>query len=187
MDIPYDSANPAISSRRGVFDHIARCSSQYGQWVSPIETMKIIIVPSSLHKGDTDFLVKMTDYLLCCTNDEEESKFDVDLREQRLLKLTGYVLQWHPEGKNGAPVHWTMEGSQNGRTWSHLSEESGPYFRKQNTHYFPVTNPTPCRYFRLTQLGKNMEGNYRFCLSGIELYGQLYTSVAQEKQIDHNF
>ena len=181
VDIPFDTSNPLLSARQGVLNHIAQCSSPYGQWVSPVETMKILILPSSLHSGDTGLLVKMTDYLLCCTDDDEESKFDVDLCEQRLLKLSGYVLQCHPEGGNGAPVHWMLEGSQNGRTWSHLSEESGSYFKKKNTHYFPVTNPTPCRYFRLTQLGKNTEGNFRFCLSGIELYGQLYTSVVKER------
>ena len=148
--------------------------------------MKILIIPSSLHLGDPGLLVKMTDYRLCCTDNEKESNFEVDLREQRLLKLSGYVLQCHPEVSNGAPTHWALEGSHNGQSWTHLSEESGSYFSKSTTRYFPVTNPSPCRYFRLTQLGENMEGNYRFCLSGIELYGQLYTSVVQERQPTKN-
>ncbi|CAI8037002.1 hypothetical protein GBAR_LOCUS20712, partial [Geodia barretti] len=53
VDIQYDPLNPATSSRRGVFDHIARCSNPHDQWVSPVDTMKIIIIPSSLHAGDT--------------------------------------------------------------------------------------------------------------------------------------
>lgn len=182
MNILYDQSNTAWSIRSGVINHIARSTSPYGRWISPIVTTKITIVPSSLHSGDAENLMKMTEYLLCCTNDDEESKFDIDLCEQRLLRLSGYVLQCHPEGHNGAPVHWTMEGSHNGRTWSHLSEASGDYFCERNARYFPVTNPSPCRYFRLTQLEKNTAGNHRFCLSGLELYGQLYSSVPQERQ-----
>jgi len=38
-------------------------------------------------------LVKMTDYLLCCTDGEPQSSFEIDLHMQRLVKLTGYILQ----------------------------------------------------------------------------------------------
>lgn len=181
VDIPYDFTTPALSSRKGIFSYIAQCSSHNNTWVSPVESNLILIVPSSIHSGDTGLLVKMTDYLLCCTDSEPESHFEIDLCEQRLLKLSGYVLQCHPEGNNGAPIHWKLEGSSNGRSWSHLSEESGDHFTRKNVNFFTVTNPMPCRYFRLMQLGKNTVGNFRFCLSGIELYGQLYSSVVEER------
>lgn len=181
VSILYDSSNPALSTRKGVINHIAQCISHNNAWVSPVESHRILIIPSSIHSGDVGLLVKMTDYLLCCTDSEQESHFEIDLREQRLLKLTGYVMQCHSDGNNGAPLQWKLEGSHNGRSWNSLSEESGTFFRTRHANYFPVTNPIPCRYFRLTQLGKNTAGNFRFCLSGIELYGQLYSSVIEER------
>ena len=129
----------------------------------------------------------MTDYLLCCTDDEEESHFEIDLREKRMLKLSGYVLQCHSGENNGAPLQWRLEGSHNGNTWNSLSEEFGNFFHKRSVNYFRVTNPAPCRYFRLTQLSKNTAGNFRFCLSGIELYGYLYSSITEERSIRRVF
>ena len=164
-----------------MFSHVGQCSSHNNTWISPVESGRILIIPSSIHSGDVGLLVKMTDYLLCCTDDERESHFEIDLHEQRLLKLSGYVMQCHSEGSNGAPLHWKLEGSHNGRSWSHLSEESGDYFSKNYANFFPVTNPMPCRYFRLTQLGKSSARNFRFCLSGLELYGHLFSSVVEER------
>ena len=166
---------------KGVISHIAQCSSHNNTWISPVESNQILIIPSSIHSGDVGLLVKMTDYLLCCTDSEEASHFEIDLRERRLLKLSGYVLQCHSNSNNGAPLQWKLEGSHNGSSWNSLSEESGNYFQRKPANYFSVTNPIPCRYFRLTQLGQNSAGNFRFCLSGIELYGQLYSSVIEER------
>jgi hypothetical protein len=181
VTILYDFTNPALSNRKGVINHIAQCSSYNNTWISPVESNRIQIIPSSIHSGDAGLLVKMTDYLLCCTDGEEKSHFEIDLREQRLLKVSGYVLQCHAEGNNGAPLHWELDGSHNGHSWSCLSEESGDFFRKKPANFFSVINPMPCRYFRLTQLRKNTAGNFCFCLSGIEFYGQLYSSVVEER------
>ena len=151
--------------------------------MSPIESQEITITPSSLHAGDVNMLVKMSEYLLCCTDREKQSSFEIDISMKRLIKLTGYVLQCHYEGNNGYPKQWKLEGSHNGNTWAVLSEESGDFFEKaasQCAQYFEVTNPTPCRYFRLVQLARNSSDNHRFCLSGIELYGHLYSSCTQE-------
>ena len=137
MAIFYNGTNPALSRRRGIINHIALCSSQKNTWISPIETNRVTITPSSLHSGEVNLLVKMTDYLLCCTDSEEGSHFELDLHEQRLLKLTGYVLQCHQEGHNGAPQKWRLEGSHNGTTWNTLSEEVGDFFRDGKTaNYF---------------------------------------------------
>ena len=126
-------------------------------------------------------LVKMTDYLLCCTDCDPQSSFEIDLHKQRMVKLTGYMLQCHYQGRNGYPRGWKLEGSHNGSTWAVLSEEKGDFFQEgQYAKYFEVTNPTPCRYFRLSQLVENSAENHRFCLSGIELYGHLYSSIADE-------
>ena len=180
VDVLYDECNPMKSRQNGIIGRIAICNKQ-NVWMSPIVSHQLTITSSSLHSGEVNMLVKMTDYLLCCTDGEPQSSFEIDLHMQRLVKLTGYILQCHSEGNNGYPKYWKLEGSHNGNTWAILSEESGDFFREGSyAQYFEVTNPTPCRYFRLTQLGKNSAGNHRFCLSGLELFGHLYSSSAEE-------
>ncbi len=177
----YDVTRPVKSRQSGVLNRIAVRGNRQNMWVSPIESQKVTITPSSLHSGEVNMLVKITDYVLCCTDDEPRSSFEIDLHMQRLAKLTGYILQCHYHDNNGYPRHWRLEGSHNGQTWTELSEEKGDFFQEGHyAYYFEVTNPSPCRYFRLVQLGVNSAGNDRLCLSGLELFGFLYSSFADE-------
>lgn len=165
----------------GIITRIAVSGSQQSVWLSPVEARKITITPSSLCSGEVNNLVKFTDYVLCCTNDEPHSSLEIDLHMQRLAKLTGYTLQCHYHGRDGYPRHWRLEGSHNGQTWTELSEEEGDFFQEGHyAHYFEVASPTPCRYFRLVQLGLNSAGNSRLCLSGLELFGFFYSSFGEE-------
>ena len=161
----------AINLGCGIINHI----------VSSKSLKKISITSSGISRGPVDNLLNIRDPGITVTKEDasSDSWFMWDFQVQRILAITGYMLICEGFGSFGFPCQWKVEASLDGSQWTIVSQGSGnsgewPWvYRNAEIHKL-------ARYTKITQIGKNSKSNMKFCLSGVEFYGQLYTTVDEE-------
>jgi hypothetical protein len=106
------------------------------------------------------------------TNDSAKSWIQFDFKDSSIC-LTDYTLK---SGNTNHLLQWTIEGSNDGNAWECIDSQNtqdlnGSYVTKT----FKYSSPSShfCRYIRLTQTGKNSNGNDYFVLCNIEFFGRL--------------
>jgi len=114
------------------------------------------------------------------TRNEPDSFLAIDLREDRCLIVTDYVLR----GRN-LPSHalcsWELQGSVDGIEWQTIDRvyecdrlrqpSAAAHFTVDPSHGGDAVNAA-FRCVRLVQIGKNSSGSHNLVLSGMELYGK---------------
>jgi hypothetical protein len=148
-----------------------------------IKSGKLQITYSGQIVGSTDTLLNMKNKEIVAI--EESSAiypyFQIDLGAVRLVQLEGYRLQCSELGKKGRPQEWEVHVSLNEMAWMSVAHDIWEK-EAQTACYWSVTTTFLGRFVKIIQIGPNKKGNKKFCLSGIELYGKIYSSVAEEME-----
>lgn len=114
----------------------------------------------------------------CVTQSSKDNFFMVDLLSY-WVSVTAYTLRHYSSWNTEALREWKFQGSNDGEKWhkivSHKNDES--LFGKGATHTWTLAKPKKrYRMFRILQTGQNSNGHWCLALSGLELYGQVFTS-----------
>ncbi|KAF4686600.1 E3 ubiquitin-protein ligase HTD1 [Perkinsus olseni] len=107
------------------------------------------------------------------------SWIQIDLGEERELKITGYCLR-SSIAAGEFLMNWYMFGSVNGELWDVLDKHSNckELLGDGRTGYFPVDGVEGgYRYFRLMQFGKNSSGTDVLTCAGIDFYGEAISGL----------
>ena len=156
-------------------------------WENPCTDGLVTVSSSSLSEQSRSCTALVhIERRLCCTRDEPHSWFCIDLH-RACFRPSHYTLQ---ATARCAPRHWKLEGSSDGEQWDVLDEHSDDNTLDVHsgnntlphstctTHTWSVQPTTSAqgrwhRYFRIQQTGVNSDGNHRFRLFPMELYGEL--------------
>ena len=191
VELPYQHDGDS----NGLFYHLGtRGGTQ--PWQNPCEAGLVTVTYSSLgtYSQPCSALVSVGDPLaMCSTKDEPHSWFCIDLHSA-CFRPSDYTLTAQ---EATAPRHWQLEGSTGddsewGWAWDVLDEHRDDDTLKgalrvpsRNRHTWRVQPAAMSqsrwyRYFRLQQTGANsdVDGEHRFYLCNIELYGELLPLVA---------
>ena len=169
--------------RKGVLYWLATaCGAK--EYENPHVSGLIEVTCSSLEKGSVHDLVSYLPVELW-TKSVPSSWFCVDLGKTRRLALTHYTLRHGGNYKGDMLRNWDLQGSNDKQGWVTLSRHTADH--SLNDVYavcsWPVPNrfdtdknPPKYRFFRIIQTGHNSSHHNFLSLSGIEFYGELFTS-----------
>eukprot|EP00760_Papus_ankaliazontas_P015508 PhM_4_TR16555/c1_g1_i1/m.101293 len=143
--------------------------------------------------GNEATLVSRKHDVFTLTNDVPGGWVCVDLGARRRLQPTHYTLCHGFAKSNMALRNWVFEGSNDIAApvseWVELRRHvsDGALGGEYGTHTWSVLASVPpvppLRYFRLRQTGATQSStSFHICISGIELYGTLYTQHQQQQQ-----
>jgi serine/threonine protein kinase len=146
-----------------------------------IRAGKIQIMHTGLSHGSTDTLLNIGSNEIVATESNRNPYFHFDLSKNRLIQLEGYRLQCSGLGTYGRPQEWEVHVSLDGKAWMPVAHDTWET-DSQTTCYWCCSSQSLAigRFVKIIQIGQNKKGNNKFCLSGIEFYGKLYSSVAEE-------
>ena len=152
------------------------------------KTRVIQISSSRIAKGNLETLSSLANTDIVAVdkpNTGGNAFFQVDFLKQRLVRVGGYLLQWTGVmGRFGYPLQWLVEMSPDGMIWKQVGRERQNATAKKS-QYWAAQQKILGRYLRISLLGTNSEENHMLCLSGIELYGDLYTSLPLDDSYDY--
>ena len=99
------------------------------------------------------------------------------------MNLTGYSLKSQPREKGNAhPVHWVIEGSNDGSTWEILDRKDTQDlngYSLEKTYLLAHENPEWFQYVRFRHTGRNASGTYNLNLTSIEFFGSVRAQASQ--------
>ena len=164
--------NHSSDSSPGIIQHL---TYKAGPKVKAIQ-----ISSSKIAKGNLETLTSLANTDIVAVDRPSNSGsafFQIDFFKHRMVRVEGYILQWaRVIGRFGYPLQWVVAVSPDGKAWIEVGREVQPTTTK-TSQYWPVRQKSLGRYLRISLLGANSEGNNMLCLNGIELYGDLYSSV----------
>ena len=148
--------------------------------------MKAIQISSSeITKGNLETLTSLANTDIVAVDKQNTGApayFQIDFLKQRLVRVEGYLLQWTGVmGRFGYPLQWVVEMSLDGMNWKEVDRNHQKTTAKKS-QYWAAQHKVLGRYLRISLLGTNSAENHMFCLSGIELYGDLYSSLPVDEQ-----
>ena len=148
-------------------------------WANPASKGIVTIHASSIERGNPHNLVDVEPQELW-TQDVPASWLSIDLGKFRVLPHA-YMLRHGGNYRADSLRNWDFQGSVDGKSWvalkrhSNDSTLSAPFAVKT----FSVDNvSTPYQCFRIIQTGHNSSTHNFLVLSGIELYGELWSAEA---------
>lgn len=156
--------------------------SRTGEWKNPVLTGEVKVTASSVQKGKVPVLVEPTPREFW-TNDVPSSWIAIDLRRDRRLRLHAYALRHGASFARDFLRSWVVQGSHDGRdSWVTLARVAGDDSLARSgafaVHVWSVSPPREAyRHFRVLQTGHNSGKNNFLVLSGIELFGELFTDA----------
>lgn len=122
----------------------------------------------------------------CMTDSRKPCWIIIDLKDVK-IELNYYTLK-HYNSYNNVLRTWTLEGSNDGKTWVilrvHQSDDSlSPLNDPGDTQSWSI-NPGYGYYskFRLYMNGKNSSGRWYLACSGIELYGKAFGGMISDPE-----
>ena len=148
--------------------------------------VKVIQLSSSkITKGNLETLTSLANTDVVAADKQSSGGpafFQIDFLKQRLVRLEGYLLQWTGVmGRFGRPLQWVVDMSPDGVSWKQVGKEQLKSTAK-TSQYWEAKEKILGRYLRISLLGTNSAENHMLCLSGIELYGDLYSSLPLDDQ-----
>ena len=166
------------TSRAGILHHLT-----FGKTGTKA---KIIHISSSkITKGNLETLTSLSNTDVVAADKSSTGApayFQIDFLKQRLVRVEGYLLQWTGVmGRFGYPLQWLIEMSLDGMIWKEVDRNKQKTTAK-NSQYWAARHKILGRYLRISLQGTSSAHNEMLCLSGIELYGDLYTSMLLDDQ-----
>ena len=107
----------------------------------------------------------------------------IDMGEDRKVLLTHYTIKGNCYTSAEQPRSWWLQGAVTENDWVMLDKKEDCDVLKSSgaSKTFETTTDaaknTTYRYFRIVQIGKNSSFNFRFNLSGFEMYGTLISNL----------
>ncbi len=145
----------------------------------------IQLTSSKITKGNLETLTSLANTDVVAADKQSSGGpafFQIDFLKQRLVRLEGYLLQWTGVmGRFGYPLQWVVDMSPDGVSWKQVGKEQLKNTAK-TSQYWEAKEKILGRYLRISLLGTNSADNHMLCLSGIELYGNLYSSLPLDDQ-----
>ena len=126
---------------------------------------------------------------VCYTSPLPNSWWMVDLGPHLRFRLRAYMLRDGDNFFHEMIRNWALEGSEDGLRWIQLqayvndTSISEPF----GNHTFQGIDllnrevDVGYRFFRILQIGRNVDGSYFLNLSGMELYGLLFSTWAPDR------
>ncbi len=142
------------------------------------KTKSIQISSSKIIKGNLETLTSLANTDVVAVDKlgpNANAFFKIDFLKHRLVRVEGYLLQWtRVIGRFGYPLRCLVEVSLDGTKWKMVGMEQQTT-TTETSQYWEAKEKILGRYLRISLLGTNSEDNHLLCLSGIELYGDLYS------------
>jgi hypothetical protein len=111
------------------------------------------------------------------SGDETDQFIGYDFKQLKVLP-TNYSIRSQWNGSKGYCnlKSWVIEQSNDGKTWIEIDRRMNrnQLDGRNLTATFPITTHTQCRFIRLRQIERNWWGSYSICISGLEIFGDLY-------------
>jgi hypothetical protein len=107
---------------------------------------------------------------------KEESWISFELIGKK-LRLSSYSLRSYLNGSEEYLQIWLLMGSRDGQNWEQidLRRDEKLFVNNRDIHSFDLHPMTvPYSHFRFVQHGANYKGRHYFCLSFVELFGELH-------------
>ena len=167
----------------GIVYHIATKGGTQ-PWSNPADA-GLIKVTSSGILGDSvkESAVVGRETVRCVTSAHPNAWFAIDL-EEKWVSVTHYTLRHYSSWDTECLRSWRFEGSNDDCTWVCIREHVGDasLIGAGSTYTWPIQGVNankPYRKFRIRMTGPNSNNHMYLSLSGIELYGTLYTQEPQ--------
>ena len=145
----------------------------------------IQLTSSKITKGNLETLTSLANTDVVAADKPSPNAnafFQIDFLKHRLVRLEGYLLQWTGVmGRFGHPLQWVVGMSPDGVNWKQVDKGQLKSTTK-TSQYWTARQKILGRYLRISLLGTNSADNHMLCLSGIELYGDLYSSLPLDDQ-----
>jgi len=162
----------------GVFHTIGTVGGKE-KWVNPAESGWIKVTSSSLSPISRP-LTALTarETVRIFTDNKSGSWIAVDLLD-KVLVVSHYTVRFSESYWNETPRGWVFEASADGTKWDALKTHTNEAktLSRSPVATFPLpSRATRFRYFRITNQQRNSNNSSHLCLSGLELYGTLYST-----------
>jgi hypothetical protein len=160
---------------RGVLYYIGTLGGTE-EWKNPMLRELVRVSWSSLEKGSLHSALER-EPSECWSMDVPSSWMQLDLGEDRSLVLSHYSLRHGSNSRQDFLRNWVLQGSDDAKTWEVLQRHINDVSLNNifDTHSWPVIkSPTPKRFFRVLQNGRNSSTHNFLTISGLELYGELH-------------
>ena len=116
----------------------------------------------------------------------DESPYILFDLKKSTVKLTGYTLRTANRKADTCHMRsWQLSAGNSLEAMSVLHKVKNSYDLNGPSifHYYELKNPSlqPCRYIKIALTGKNTGGKNQIVLDSVELFGDLYTTLGEEK------
>ena len=175
--------------KHGVLYYLGLNKLKDKRWVNPVLRGQVNVTSSSLRKGEARNFVERrpVDQLCLCTEDEEGSWVQVDLKRHVCAPHT-YTLANRCDKSRDVLTSWTLEGSIDGKLWvvihQHKNDQNlnDARLRSANSHTWKIAQ---CKYyFRFFRVRIGAQGNTSqsnvLASTCLELYGYFRTRHESE-------
>ena len=106
---------------------------------------------------------------------------------QNQLFITHYTVRSRTVNNKDMPRGWTVEGSNDNKTWSFVDEKSdiNSLLTPKAIKTFEVDRPGTYRYFRFTQTQLNSLSRNFFSLSKVDFFGKMIYACNSRMKTQH--
>lgn len=149
-------------------------------WINPEYKGVVCTTSSALAKdSESSSAIVGREVVRCVTQPAKDNFFMIDLRNYWVC-VSAYTLRHYSSWDSEAIREWKFQGSNDGERWhklmSHKHDESLNGKGATHTWILPKVKKR-YRMFRILQTGQNSNGHWYLAISGLEIYGKLYTTA----------
>ena len=132
---------------------------------------------SSTASGDVYDLLKNDTNLDFCTNNEQNSWIEGNLKNKKPFTITKYVIRGNKNPANWNQLQsWKLEGRRiSDGNWIEIDSHQNEPFDKLVVKTFPIQSQEKFDTVRLTQTGKTTANNDCLQINAFDIYGNIYT------------
>ena len=167
IEVPFDP-----NGKTAIF---AKYAEQSGKKFS--QTGFVNVTASSIISESASDIIDIGDASII-TDDDPNSYIEFHFPNHE-INPTGYVIRTYWRGPGDCHLkNWKFEGSKDGNKWDLLDSQSDNYDLngKYKSKSFEITKCTQkYSYFRLTQTGKNHNGDDYLYLTYFDIFGKSFT------------
>jgi hypothetical protein len=138
-----------------------------GAWIESEAEFEVI------HFGEVRQSSKWNSFF---TEDKEGSWISINFKRNRVSLTACTVCTIGSGSYPHCTKSWRLERSEDEEGWAVVDseEEVGGMSTPNTTKTFKVSATPPSRFFRLTQIGRNSNGNFRLGIGSMDFFGTLF-------------
>lgn len=168
----------------GVFYYLGSCGKTQ-KWSNPADSGYLIVSSSGIMADSTPLsTVVGRELVRCVTKPVRNAWILFDLTDM-YLELSAYTLKHYSSWDTECLRNWVLEGSNDGVNWDTIKQHNNDQGLNKKGGTFTWTIDAQgrrYRMFRMLQTGVNSNNHFYLAISGCEMYGSLYDSLAVQQE-----